>query len=71
MSPNESITYITHNFKINLFKSFAIIKVLTVSSVIISAQIQQHPCARRMDVQRQSSYRLPAAPLRTAIPDGP
>ena len=24
MPPNESITYITHNFKINLFKSFAI-----------------------------------------------
>ena len=26
MPPNESITYITHNFKINLFKSFTIIK---------------------------------------------
>lgn len=25
MPPNESITYITHNFKINLFKSLAII----------------------------------------------
>ena len=24
MPPNESITYITHNFKINLFKSFTI-----------------------------------------------
>ena len=27
MPPNESITYITHNFKINLFKSFTIVPI--------------------------------------------
>ena len=35
-----------------------------------TTQIQQHPCARRMDVQRQSLYKLPAVLLRTAIADG-
>ena len=28
MPPNESITYITHNFKINLFKSFTIDSII-------------------------------------------
>ena len=37
MPPNESITYITHNFKINLFKSFAITPYIENGDIDISA----------------------------------
>ncbi len=59
MPPNESITYITHNFKINLFKSFTIDKMASLLKTTKSELMNHEPDSLVPELQYMKEFSNP------------
>ena len=59
MPPNESITYITHNFKINLFKSFTIDKMASLLKTTKSELINHESDSLVPELQYMKEFSNP------------